>query len=662
MRRRTLIFIPILIVIVVVIAIAVVLGRVDRFRPRVQAELQQKLDRQVTLGHLGLRLFPLSIRVDGLTIAESPEFPAAQPFATAKEVFVSVSLMSLIRGNPDVKVVDLDRPQVDLIRNSAGVWNFSTLGTKGASGTQPQGAKATSGTQPQSVTSTSGAQSEQFSLDELKITDGQVALTDQLKKEARAVYDHIDLRLTHFEPNKQFGLDLAIHFPGQGKELLTFNGEAGPLPAGNATAIPVSGHLSVQQVSLSAVNHFSPGAVPPNTDSVVSADATVAPEGEALACKGNLKLENTVIHGTKISYPVDAQYDVIEDPKQDTVQIRSGTVKLGSTPFSMSGNIDAARNPTALNVQLSTTNSSITELAQVAGAFSGGSNPTYPVKGIVSAVLDVKGPVTAMQVSAKAKLSGVDTNALLSALSSLKDTLYGSLEADAVLSSTIQSNADLAHSLNGSMNFNVTNGQLKNVNILSELSRIGKFLNSAPAASGSGTALKRFSGTFDIVNGVATTNNLIATLDAGSLAAKGSLNLVNEGIDMHMTAVLASGASQSVGGTGIGGFLNTALANKQGELVLPVQVTGTMAHPVFTPDVQALAKMRLSNLLPTSGDPSKLTTGLIGSALGNKGAGGILGQFLGNPAAQQTNQQQKNQQQNPVGSLLKQFEKKKPPK
>lgn len=658
MRRRLLIFIPILIVVIIVIAIAVVLGRADRFRPRVQAELQQKLDRPVTLGHLGVRLFPLSLRVDGLAIAESPEFPSTQPFATAKEVFVSVSLMSLIRGNPDVKVVDLDHPQIDLIRNSAGIWNFSTLGGKSTSGTQPQG-KATSGTQPQGTQSTSGTQSEQFSLDELKVTDGQVALTDQLTKEARSVYDHIDLKLTHFSPNKQFGLDLAMHFPGQGKELFAFNGEAGPLSSGNTAAVPITGHLSLQQVSLSAVNRVSPGTIPPNTDSVVSADANVTPEGEALECKGNLKLENTVIHGTKISYPIDAQYDLIEDPKQDTVQIRSGTVKLGSTPFSLSGDINAARNPTVLNVRLSTTNSSITELAQVAGAFSGGSNPTYPVKGIVSAVLDVKGPVTAMQASAKAKLSGVDTNALLSALSSLKDTLYGSLEADAVLSSTIQSNADLTRSLNGSLNFNVTNGQLKNVNILSELSRIGKFLNSAPAASGSGTALKRFSGTFDIVNGLATTNNLIASLDTGSLSANGSLNLVNEGIDMHMTAVLASAASQSVGGTGVGGFLNTALANNKGELVLPVLVTGNMAHPVFAPDVQALAKMKLNNLLPTSGDPSKLTTGLIGSVLGKKG--GALGQFLGNPAAQ-PNQQQNKQQQNPVGSLLKQFEKKKPPK
>ena len=52
---------------------------------------------------------------------------------------------------------------------------------------------------------------------------------------------------------------------------------------------------------------------------------------------------------------------------------------------------------------------------------------------------------------------------------------------------------------------------------------------------------------------------------------------------MHVTAVLSKGFSQSVGGTGVGGYLNTALANKNGELVIPVILTGSMNHPRFRP-------------------------------------------------------------------------------
>ena len=96
--------------------------------------------------------------------------------------------------------------------------------------------------------------------------------------------------------------------------------------------------------------------------------------------------------------------------------------------------------------------------------------------------------------------------------------------------------------------------------------------------------------------------------------------------------------------------------------MLPVLVTGNMAHPLFAPDVQAMAKMKLSNLLPTSGDPSKATSGLLNGVLGNKGGavGGILGGVLGGgQQQQQKGQQQQQQQQNPLNSIFDQLKKKK---
>ena len=52
--------------------------------------------------------------------------------------------------------------------------------------------------------------------------------------------------------------------------------------------------------------------------------------------------------------------------------------------------------------------------------------------------------------------------------------------------------------------------------------------------------------------------------------------------------------------------------------MLPVIVTGTFAHPVFAPDLASLSQMKLKNLLPTTGDPAKLGSGLINSILGGK--------------------------------------------
>jgi hypothetical protein len=137
---------------------------------------------------------------------------------------------------------------------------------------------------------------------------------------------------------------------------------------------------------------------------------------------------------------------------------------------------------------------------------------------------------------------------------------------------------------------------------------------------------------------------------------------------MHMNAVLNKDYSQKVGGTSIGGFMNTALANRNGELVIPVIVTGSMNHPMIAPDVQKIAQMRLQNILPTSGNPAALTSGLSGilgkgGQQGNSGVQGLLGALGGQQqqqqGQQQNNAQQQQQQQNPVNDIIGLFGKKK---
>src|SRR6185437_16366134 len=98
----------------------------------------------------------------------------------------------------------------------------------------------------------------------------------------------------------------------------------------------------------------------------------------------------------------------------------------------------------------------------------------------------------------------------------------------------------------------------------------------------------------------------------------------------------------------------------QGELVIPVIVTGTIAHPLFAPDVEKIAQMKLNHLLPNSGNPGQLTGGLLGGLLGGKGAqqqGGVQGVLGALTGKQQpaNGQQQQQQNQNPVNQILGAF-------
>jgi uncharacterized protein involved in outer membrane biogenesis len=280
--------------------------------------------------------------------------------------------------------------------------------------------------------------------------------------------------------------------------------------------------------------------------------------------------------------------------------------------------------------------------------------------------------------SITSKLDHVDANKMLSAVSPAKQVLYGILSANANTSfSTGGSTETIAKTLNGTVNLNLLNGKIAHIDLLNELASIGKFAQSGKQSEPF-TNLVKLTGDFKIVNGLAQTDNLQAVIDGGTLAANGAVNLAEQTLNMHMTAVLSKDYSQTVGGTQIGGYLNTALANSKGELVMPVLVTGTFAQPRIAPDVQRLAQMKLQNLLPSTSNPGGLTSGVLNGILGKKGAnadgsqqpnsglGGILGQLGGQkkqqqqnlpasdnpPANPQQNQNQPKQQSNPVNDIF----------
>ncbi len=695
MRRILIILAAVVVAIVILLVAGASLINVDRFRPKIQAELQSKLGRPVTLGTLHLHLIPFSVQVDGLTIAEASQFNSQQPFAQAQQVFASADLFSLIKGQPEIHELTLRQPKIELIRDAAGQWNYSTLGNQ-AGTSAPASSTGTASNQPSGLT-----------LSDLKIEDGQVAITDQRAHARRTVYNHIDLTLTGFAPGKAFDIDAAVHFSGPGKELLSFRGKAGPLATSSSQLTPVSGHVSLDQISLAGINSVRPDTVPANTDASASGAADIASQNGSMTAQGNLTLADATFQGQKAAYPITARYDLAMTQANDLLNIRSGTIGMGPTNLALAGTVNQGASPAAFNLKVGTKNASIADLSRIASLFGVAFDANDQIKGDLSADLAVTGnaslpqiqgvlssshlqaqeialtnlranasmkdgvvqlaPVTAgifggqedgnitLQTKAahplcsvKAKLTGVDANALLSSVSSVKNTLYGSLASNADLSFAIDSSTNLAGTLNGTVAFNLANGQLKNVNVLNEVSRIGKFLNGSAVQQGPNTQLQKFSGTLDIKQGVASTNNLVAVVPEGSLSAAGTINLASQALDMHLSAVLSNGASKSAGGNGVGGFLNTALANGNGELVVPVIVTGTASHPAFAPDVQAMAKMKLNHLLPTTGNPTTLTKGLLG---------GVLGQATGQNTAQGKDNGQA--QQNPLNSILGQFGKKK---
>src|SRR5215472_8095743 len=113
---------------IVVILVLPFLIPVNQFRPTIEEKASAALGRKVQIGDLRLSLLNGSLSAANLSIGDDPKF-SSSPFLTAKSLNVGVELMPLIFSKTlNVTGITIDTPQVTLLHNSAGVWNFSSLG------------------------------------------------------------------------------------------------------------------------------------------------------------------------------------------------------------------------------------------------------------------------------------------------------------------------------------------------------------------------------------------------------------------------------------------------------------------------------------------------------------------------------------------------------
>ena len=384
MRKAAIIIGIIVAVIIGILLVAPLFFNVNQYRPQIQSELQQKLGRQVTLGELHLGLLPPRVRVENVSVSDDPHFSTG-PFAQVQELDVSIALLPLLSKKVEVQSLTLQRPHIELVRNAQGVWNFSTIGQPSAGAAPPQ-------KKPTPQPGTPGSQNAgAFALNNLKISDGQIAITDRQKRQSRAVYDHIDVSLSNFAPGKPFSVSATVHLPGAGTQEVSLDGTGGPLNSSNMMATPFDGSLKLQQVALSAAQKFLNTPALAGTDATISGDMKIRNQSGNLASQGKLKLQDPVIHGVKLGYPITADYDLRDDLNTDVLNISKGALQLGSTPLSVTGSMNLKPTPAQVNVQLKASDVSLGEVGRLASAMGVAFAPGMNINGRLNADVHAQG-------------------------------------------------------------------------------------------------------------------------------------------------------------------------------------------------------------------------------------------------------------------------------
>jgi uncharacterized protein involved in outer membrane biogenesis len=346
---------------------------VNQFREPIQAQLEKVLNRKVTLGRMHLRLFPLAVGIENVAIQDDPRFSGERPFVTAREVAVSAGLAALLNRRVEVHSIRILDPAIELIRPDNGQWNYSTLG---------------SGAAPDST-----APAAPVSLSEVRIENGRIGLT---REGRRTEYQNIDVRLRNFAGNRPFDLDVAMRFPERlsvdvstraqyDKPSSTLRIESFQTKAGGLVLNGAGTVSTVDEGKLNLTLNAEDASIAEAAKVAGQLGIAFAPDVKVTGVlDANLKIGGTTdkpeIKGTVAASRLEMSRAVWKLPVRipeihveltpDAIKSNRFAAQCGATTVEAAFSVASYNRPDAfLAAMVSTTDASVQELLQIAGAY-----------------------------------------------------------------------------------------------------------------------------------------------------------------------------------------------------------------------------------------------------------------------------------------------------
>ena len=396
-------------VLIVLVLVAPFLISVNEFRPTIEQKASAALGRKVQLGNLSLSLLSGSLAAENLSIGDDPKF-SASPFLTAQSLKVGVEIMPLIFSKTlNVTGVTIDSPQVTLLRNAAGQWNYSSLGGAAAKA-QAKQPPAKAPTVPAEV-----------SVAKLTLTNGTI-IVGSTTSQKRSTYDHVNVTATNVSMVSKFPVTVTANLPGGGR--LKLDGNAGPIDQTDTSLTPLNAKLNVDSLNLASTGFLDPAA---GLGGILDLDGTVTSQGGEAESKGNAKLSKAlfVAGGSPAGVPITVDFNTKYNLRKNAGVLNPSTLKVGSAAARLSGTYDSAGEATVVNAKVNAENMPARDLQ----AFLPALGINLPkgaslAAGTLNANLDIAGPTNKLITTGtvglfSAKLAGFDLGSRMSTISAL---------------------------------------------------------------------------------------------------------------------------------------------------------------------------------------------------------------------------------------------------
>src|SRR5215470_17693262 len=524
-------------VLVVLLIIAPFLIPVNRFRPTIEEKASTALGRKVQVGDLSLSLLGGALTAKDLSIGDDPKF-SPSPFLTAKSLSVGVEMMPLIFSKTlNVTGIAIDEPQVTLLRNPVGQWNYSSIG--GSSKPSAKGSNK------------SGSATPDISVKKLELKNGKI-IVGNTNSQKRSTYDHVNVTASDVSMNSKFPLTVSAELPGGGEFKL--DGNAGPVDKADSALTPLDAKIHVGSLDLGRTGFLDPSL---GLGGLVDMDSTIASKGGNAETKGTLKLSKALLvqGGSPAGVPAVIDYGTKYDLRRNSGVITPSTMKIGSAVAHVNGTYESRGEETIVDVKLNAESMPAKDLQAFLPAIGVNLPKGASLNaGNISTKLDIKGPTNKLVTDGNiglfaAKLEGFDLGAKMAPISALTGLKTGKdLEIE-----KLTTNVHMAPTGLRAEDFNAI------------LPALGTLVGG---------------GTLDSRNNLDF--KMAATLTGGAIGAMGS----------------ASNGIGSVLGTATGAGKS---GNCQKGTTIPFMIQGTASDPKFVPDVGGVAAGLLKSQLGCSG-------------------------------------------------------------
>jgi AsmA protein len=576
----------------------------DMIRKNVLPRVEKALHRRIDMADAKIGLFS-GIALRGLKVYDKD---GKGTFVSFKEARLHYQFMPLLSRRVIIDEIVLDTPDINIVRNPDGSFNFSDLLSK-------EKKEAPAKEEKSSFT---------FVVSKISVSDGKAVYDDRKGISGSPfVYkaQDININIKNFTPDLPFPIKLEAAAPGID---LGFSGTVERITDGQA----VDGQLTAKVADLAKMT----AGLPPGISAKIvklspsgGIDAKIHVSGEvkspiSMLKEGEVRLEefklsaggqNPVLSGTiDIANGALASRDLSVTMGKNKLDLRLKTSSLEKKPLA----IELNANSDSLDIDSLTSKKTKPSSSSTAG--SGGQEPGpiklpltingavnvkaatmkgLPLSGLslryrladnILDIRDLKGStaggsfldnsrinlgVRGFTYSTRLSLQGVRVEKIVDVFApKAKGSISGILSAKADISGSGTKSNSIKRNLAGSGSFEVKNGVLTGTGFISELAR---FLGSEELRN---IRFSSFAGTYNVKNEQVYIDSALDGSDL-RMKPKGRIGF-DKSLDMDIDTLVAPRFTGKVAGGVVGSFVT----NDQGWGEIPLKATGTVGSPHFS--------------------------------------------------------------------------------